>query len=661
MSQLIRQPNQSKIASKKIEGRMKAIRSVLKGTGDLYSAIVAAFNSIWGIAARLKGPSLEPRYLIVDSDPDPEDWNLNLQAIEEDLSVLFGEEANIRSVAQDVSHLAEASGREIEQYANLANSKLTDLRLASGQLGQDVLVAGDDFNDTDKVDLTFPTTLPLADIDTLQGVATLKRASITNVISENDNVEITPSEPADLQNPGTNFGRMPTPENLRRFYEGNFYATVGQARPEGGNWHLEERVRPGVVVAGDSLSTISIRPGEIDDSVFDQFPDLRNELDRQRAEGISGGGLSPEDIVVLERGASLTELVAARRRMLDSNPDSFWESEFVVQATPLSEMIFARENTGQQGETIESVRANVTPQELRALAASSAVDKDDFVVTIVISLSRRRTTNFITINPMNFGETAWYEVLDVSTSEDESGAFVPVDDFAGNGFEKILTDEANEEVSEGVAAMTMAPNRYSFRGVGVFSFAPREALRIRVRIRQSTPVPAPYERMVVQLTRTLTLNETSAHGSCFAVGTYVATPSGSIPIHQINVGDTVYSFDPVSLRLVHSKVTKVSAHSPKPTVSVRFDDGSTVRGTAQHRVWADSGWTKLGNLQVGSLVVSPTNEAIRRVTRITPHPPECVFNLLVTGPRNYLANGVVARSFNYFPRLRSFLNRLIGR
>jgi hypothetical protein len=110
---------------------------------------------------------------------------------------------------------------------------------------------------------------------------------------------------------------------------------------------------------------------------------------------------------------------------------------------------------------------------------------------------------------MNFGETAWLEVIDVSTASDESAAFQMIEGFGEQVFDNILTNEANEELTDGELKTTLAPNRYSYRGLGVYTFAPRQASRIRLRLRQRTPVPVTYERMAVQLNRTLSATSTS--------------------------------------------------------------------------------------------------------------------------------------------------------
>lgn len=497
MTHRYRIPNRSKLATAKVRAALKRIRATLLDpiTSTLSDAARSVFNLVSKILPRIGKPTFDPKLMVEDADPDPAAWNENLQHIEEDLTTLFEEQKEIRQLRAEVSNAASLSGKELEEKANLAQSLLTDLRLTSGQLDQEVIVATDNFLDMTKIDQAFPLQYPAAEVNTMQGAVTLSRVEAINVITQDARVDIAPIGPSALVT-RPDQGRQPTPDNSMRFYEGRFYAPLGEARPEGGRWHLEEKVRPGVTVPGDSVVYTMDASGS---KIFDQFPDLRREAD-ERPQGFP---LRPEDVIVLDRGASLPELLASRKRAVDSSPDSFWECEFVVDAPQLDQLIADR----------EAEEATVTPQELRGRAAREDVDRFDFEVEILVRMDRRQTVNFITINPMNFEETAWLEVIEVSTAETEEDAFVPIEGFGDQIFENVLTDEANAELTDGEAKTVLAPSKYSYRGQGVYSFPPRDVSRVRIRLRQRTPVPSNYERVVIQLTRTLSSTESSYKGS----------------------------------------------------------------------------------------------------------------------------------------------------
>lgn len=478
---------------RRIKTAMSRIKRVLldPATSTLHDAVRTIGNLMSNILPRIGKPMFDPKFIVEDADPDPAAWNANLENIEDDLRTLYEEYDELRQLRVAVSNAASLASKELEEKANLAQSLLTDLRLTSGQLDQEVIVVTDNFLDMTKIDQNFPLQLPMAEVNTMHGSISLRRISAVNVVTEDAKVEVAPIGPSDL-------ARDPTPNNTMRFYEGRFYAPLGEARPEGGRWHLEERVKPGVVVNGDSNTFIIDGEGE---DIFNDFPDLRPPVPEGETEEREAGlALRPDDIIVTDRGASLPELLESRKRGVDGSPDSFWECEFVIDAPRLDEIVEEREATDQVA----------TPQELRAAAANPSLDQYDFEVELVISMPRRQTVNFITINPMNFEETAWLEITEVSTAETQDDAFVPIEGFDEQIFENVLTDEVNTEITENEASTVLAPSKYAYRGQGVYSFAPRNISRLRVRLKQRTPVPSNYERVVIQLTRTLSSTETSA-------------------------------------------------------------------------------------------------------------------------------------------------------
>jgi hypothetical protein len=504
----LRLKNNTALARRKllreIEGLRERIRS---GGGDFYTILNKLYVAAEKILSKVGEPAFDPNLLPFDADPDPVAWNRDMQNIEADLDALYAEVDEIKKLRAEGQNAAMVATKELQERANYAQTLITDLRLLAGQLDQELIIAGDDFANMDRIDQGFPLTFPMADVNTLQGIVTLKRTSAQNVISPNARIQVTPINPPEALN------RLPTPDGTVRFYEGFFYAPAGEARPEGGKWHLEERVRPGVVVPGAS-DVFSLNFDATQPDPFKDFPDL----DTERSSRPQGFPLNPEDIVVIDRGATLEELNAIRRRMVDGNADSFWECEFILSAPQLDELgkqlsgVNQTTGTHMAGGILMNELpqiALITPEELRARAAQSDIDRFDLEVEIIFELERRETINFITINPMNFGETAWLEVIDVSTASDENAAFQLVEGFGEQVFDNILTNEANEELTEGELKTTLAPNRYTYRGLGVYTFPPRAASRIRIRLRQRTPVPVNYERLAVQLNRTLSATSTS--------------------------------------------------------------------------------------------------------------------------------------------------------
>jgi len=410
---------------------------------------------------------------------------------------------------------------QLRDKAAEAASKVIDARFQSGQLDTQLVVAGDDFSDMSKIDQNFQLQNPMAEVITDQGVVTLARIEAVNVF-QGANVSI------DVKTLNTGVTPSPTPGNTDRFYEGNFFDFGGQARPEGGKFHLEEKIKPGVVRSGDG----EIKVVELESNTF-----FQNAGDLRKGGNLPSDNnpISPDDIQIIDRGASPEEKQTSRLKMVDGSPDTFWECEVVKIAreldliargspTTLSTSVggsadvpptYSKKkqsaSSGQPG-SVSGYSVNVepnpthdpaTPERLRALAASSEIDNFDLEVEFIFQLSRPQFLNFLTFNPYNFDEAAWLEIFEVSTSPDQSSAFDLIEGFENNQFQNTLTSEANEELDADEAKNVLSPDRYAYRGQGVWTFPVRTVTRIKFKIRQKTPVPNPYQTLVVQLRRQL--------------------------------------------------------------------------------------------------------------------------------------------------------------
>lgn len=127
----------------------------------------------------------------------------------------------------------------------------------------------------------------------------------------------------------------------------------------------------------------------------------------------------------------------------------------------------------------------------------------DLLIHIDFEFKKETQINFITLNPILFGTSAFVEITDVATLS-SNGEFVTVDGFANQSFDKILTPEANKVVPEDVANKTLAPSQFSYSGIGVFTFPVRSTFKLRVTLLMKNPVPAPYERLHVLMQETVT-------------------------------------------------------------------------------------------------------------------------------------------------------------
>lgn len=451
-------------------------------------------------------------------------YNLVRRTIRDDLQVGSAEVEQLSRSSQETFNVASILASELESLSAVASSVAQDLIILHDEEEPDVVVGGDDFNDRQLVDDRIPVDTPRVYVDIKQGAITLSRSSTSNVIPDNVEIDVRPIEPTD----GTT---QPTTRNLRRFYEGKFYALAGSAEPEGGKWHLEEaptertegyyhwyynrasgrkarRYRErqtgadGEFIAGD--------PSTYKPFVLDEDGNLVNK------------------IAIIDRGATEEEKKASRLAMVDGSPDTYWQIEYVylpwlttANAANIPESYLASfrpASTSSTSSFTNTVNTNtsyvydptliniaggdfqqVTSDDLRQIARD--VDALDMEVEITITLPEPVTVNWLSLNPMNFGESAWLKVTDLLTAETRDGQFIQIPGFLSGQHSNTLTDDINAEISEADVEHTLSPSRYSYRGIGIWTFPSKQVQVIRFRIRQEIPVPAPYQRIHVQVHR----------------------------------------------------------------------------------------------------------------------------------------------------------------
>ncbi len=560
-------PNRSRITKNKIAALFDRIirRNSERERGSIFDILTDLFIEFKRFFTKAKSPRFQFSPLTKGDVVVAEKYNDTILDAMEDLSVCTDETNAIKPIVVGSYNAARQMGKELENRSEVALSKITDVRLFQGQLGQEILVFGDDFQNIKRVDASFALSAPSADVRTGDGLVTLNRIESVNLVDDETEVNCEPLAPSSIltedsainqedavpqsvptigglagtstalphkrglwygrnrrkkgilgtqwhpgllgslpipewlkkfqkgnRGLGGFFGRRrkrksgPTPapiaptgitggiprvDNTNRYYEGNFYNFMGQARPEGGQWHLE-----------DSPSKMTN-----EELNYTRTIDTTNAPTEQE---------HPQGSLLIDRGASEEEKNAVRGRMFDENSASFWEAEYVKR---IPSRRWKRKLFGVMAGSLDPNNTEVSLDELRELAIQK--DTEDFEIQITVDLGRVKPVSWVSLEPINFGETAWMEVTDVATAGTESEGFRTVPGMYKNRFANVLTDEANEELQADIASQILSPDRYSFRGKGVFSF-PMTAVRyVRLKIMQKVPVPALYQRLSVQMVR----------------------------------------------------------------------------------------------------------------------------------------------------------------
>lgn len=242
-------------------------------------------------------------------------YNENLSSLGNDLSRLYSSLRAANSSLLTAFNYTNIVTREITNKATLSSSKVLDLSILNGFQKGTAIVAGDDFVDASKIDTSIGIETSQAEILEGSNAIALKRASAESILNPSVSISITPVMPI-----GSNgqVNTSPTPNNLERFYEGKFYAPIGQQESEGGALKFKYIVDPADIPAGPTNVTVTQNGKPIDS------PDTNSSSS-------SANGIGFYAIV----GSSEEDKNNLRLRMLDGNPDTYWQCEFVYKTEPL--------------------------------------------------------------------------------------------------------------------------------------------------------------------------------------------------------------------------------------------------------------------------------------------------------------------------------------
>ena len=87
---------------------------------------------------------------------------------------------------------------------------------------------------------------------------------------------------------------------------------------------------------------------------------------------------------------------------------------------------------------------------------------------------------------------------------------------------------------------------------------------------------------------------------CFDGSTLIETPNGKIPIKELKVGDKIINLDEDSLTYKEDTIVKVHKNLmnglSEQMLELEFDNGSTIRCTANHKFLTTAGWVRADEL-----------------------------------------------------------------
>ena len=147
---------------------------------------------------------------------------------------------------------------------------------------------------------------------------------------------------------------------------------------------------------------------------------------------------------------------------------------------------------------------------------------------------------------------------------------------------------------------------------------------------------------------------------CFVAGTMVSTPSGRRKIEALRTGETVYAFCSKTGEMVERPIKRHVVHRPGRVWQITTSETPQPIGTTGCHVFlTEQGWKRARQLRSGDRLRTETGWAQVEAAHLTSS-VEPLYNLVVAGEFNFVANGAIAHSFAYFRVLRTFLHRIEG-
>ena len=468
MANIIQTPINSNLVTEKLHEAIQKLATTLssKDSSSVAVSINETLMAFGQYFQYLELSEFEPELLTKNDTPRSEAYNANLLGIYTDLKRFYSDLKNLNEVQVASFNFAQILTEELISRAESLASTVLDLNILNNFTRGDVLVAGDDFKNFDYIDTSVG--LASSPVDLMFGMngVTLARTSTEEVTDQNTKIDVIPLSPISSVDGQNGVNSSPTRNNLERFYEGNYYNYLGLARPEGG---------------GDfNFKFVLAQTGVA--------------LDPATQQTVTVEGQDPGAFV--ELGASPQNKEAIRRRMIDGNPVTFWECEYLYKIdNQLVDLGIPTTSSDQQDSQVVTIDLN------RAEELAKAYDDigRDLIVDIILTFSETKRINIASFNPILFGTAAFPEILDVSTASADTGEFVTIDGWNSLRFARVITPEANEFLTDSQAGLLLAPNRGSYRGQGIFPFPTRETKKIKFRIKVDNPVAAPYERIYVLL------------------------------------------------------------------------------------------------------------------------------------------------------------------
>ncbi len=257
MSDLFSVVELSSADADKIQKHLNKIKEAQAISSDATESVNIAAVEFQKFFSEYGQPYFKNYKLKTNDTPRSEVYNENLSSLNEDINRAYIMMQTTSSTAVSAFNFATIVSDEVRNAADSAASKVLDLNILNGYTKGRVIVAGDDFSDNSKIDSG--AIVGSSQAKQIVGAKSFGLSIVGSTIATNDNMKVTVTPTKPISANGTvNTG--PTPYNLERFYEGKFYAFIGQQQPEGDTLNFKYFSDPSVIPATVSQSFVNGQP-----------------------------------------------------------------------------------------------------------------------------------------------------------------------------------------------------------------------------------------------------------------------------------------------------------------------------------------------------------------------------------------------------------------
>ena len=323
----------------KVKDHLETISTSIAGEAELSKILSSATTEFNKFFLNYGKPYFTAHKFHKHDSPQSSVYNENINSLNEDLSRLYSMSTAVSTLTIKSFNYVAVVSKELITNAQIAASKVLDLNIIGGFVKGKVFVAGDDFTSNELIDTSFG--INTSQAETLKNGAALALKRVGSVqVSGPDNV-ITVSYVAP-DNPNVSKDKQanpPTPGNLERFYEGKFYAFMGEIEPEGGFLDIQYMADPSDLIGFGFTHTQSDSSGG---STVEHGDHSADEAYQAALDVGFYAVLPPTE----------ESKILIRQRMLDGNADTYWQCEYVYETRDLIDTPHAADVGVSQSRTV---------------------------------------------------------------------------------------------------------------------------------------------------------------------------------------------------------------------------------------------------------------------------------------------------------------------